>query len=247
MTEQPPLPRRPAPAAGVAPPPPSESGARRSLLKRPQFWLVVVAAAILVVVAVLVGTAIGGATGVGAGSAASPSAGTGESTTSPETTQTPPPATAATHGIPTDCAEIYTRDWSSDFAPLVLNPAWTLEPESGVHLGSKDAAAAALLTSNAVVTCTWATPNGGSDRGLTTNVAAVTPAESAEMLAHFGASGFACYEELDGTRCVIETTPGADGQSGESHFFRDDVWIATHWVNAGPDGYTHDIVTAIFG
>lgn len=229
-----------------APPASSDAaGTRRSLLKRPQFWLIVLAAAILVVVAVFVGTAIGGAKGAGAG--ASPSAGAGVVTTAPGSAPaTTPPATEAAHGIPTDCAEIYTRDWASEFAPLVLNPAWTLEPGSGVHLGSNDETAAELLTANAVITCTWATPNGGSDRGLTTNVAAVSEAERAAMSAHFGANGYACYEELEGTRCVIETAPSPDGQSGESHFLRDDVWIATHWVNTGPDGYTHDIVAAIF-
>ena len=34
---------------------------------------------------------------------------------------------------------------------------------------------------------------------------------------------------------------------GESHFIRDGIWIATKWVNASPDGYTHDMVTTIFG
>ncbi|MBM7829563.1 hypothetical protein JOE59_000268 [Agromyces cerinus] len=104
-----------------------------------------------------------------------------------------------------------------------------------------------LLTSASAITCKWGNPAGGSDRGLTTNVAHVTEEQAAAMIAHFGESGYSCYEELQGTRCVRETPPSVDGQAGESHFIRDDVWIATHWVNAGPDRYTHDIVAAIFG
>lgn len=66
------------------------------------------------------------------------------------------------------------------------------------------------------------------------------------MRDHFLAVGYSCFDELEGTRCVTETEPTPDGQSGESHFFRDGIWIATLWINAGPDGYTHDIVAALF-
>ncbi|WP_022893906.1 hypothetical protein [Agromyces subbeticus] len=246
MTEQDPLHPRPASAA-VADTVASEAGgARRPLARRPQFWFLVAAAALLIVVAMLVGTVIGGTTGGGAALPSSTDSAGAVTTPPGSTPSTTPIATEVAHGIPTECAELYTRDWSSDFAPLVLNPAWTLEPGSGVRLGSTDDTAVELLEANAAVTCTWASPAGGSDRGLTTNAATVSEAERAAMLAHFGEKGYVCYEELEGTRCVIETAPSPDGQSGESHFFRDDVWIATHWVNAGPDGYTHDIVAAIF-
>ena len=47
-------------------------------------------------------------------------------------------------------------------------------------------------------------------------------------------------------RCIDQHEAEA-GAWGESHFLREGVWIATGWVNAGPNGYTHDMVTTIFG
>ena len=67
-----------------------------------------------------------------------------------------------------------------------------------------------------------------------------------ETLAHLGDLGYNCYEELEGTRCVVEQE-GEVGAFGESHFMRSGIWIATGWVNAAPDGYTHDIVATVFG
>ncbi len=54
-----------------------------------------------------------------------------------------------------------------------------------------------------------------------------------------------CYDELGGLRCVTETT-GDGGVVGESHFVRDGIWLATRYVNSGPDGYTHDIVANLW-
>lgn len=38
-----------------------------------------------------------------------------------------------------------------------------------------------------------------------------------------------------------------NGTVGESHFLREGVWLATWWLNIAPDGYTHDIVAALWG
>ncbi|WP_350349129.1 hypothetical protein ABIQ69_04105 [Agromyces sp. G08B096] len=217
--------------------------------RRPVFWLVVAAAVVLLAV-VVVGIVIGpgrGGPSADAGASAPPTGSAADDATAAPATDAPASTPPSGTALPSDCAEIYTKDWSGEFAPLVLNPAWTLEPESGVHRGSRDADAVALLDSTVVLECAWGHPNGGSDRGLTTNLARVTPEQAGAMSGAFAAAGYSCYEELGGTRCVTETPPSPDGQAGESHFFRDDVWIATLWVNTGPDGYTHDIVTAIFG
>ncbi|KRC60831.1 hypothetical protein ASE14_07620 [Agromyces sp. Root81] len=224
----------------------SESGARRPLLRRPQFWLVVGGAILAVIVAFVVGAVIGGA-GTGSSGGSTPTPGNTDAAATPPASSAPASRPPSAHEIPTDCEAIYTRDWSEDFAPLVLNPAWALEPGSGVQFGSNDRTAVDLLTTNSAITCNWGGPAGGSDRGLTTNIAHVTEEQAVAMLAHFGAMGYSCYEELEGTRCVTETPESADGQSGESHFIREGVWIATLWMNAGPDGYTNDIVAAIFG
>lgn len=221
---------------------------RRPLAKRPGFWLGIVATLLLIGVAITaISWAIGPTTDASPSAPASDPAAPGPPTdgSAPATASPAPPAAGVV--IPTDCADIYTRDWSAEFAPLVSNPSWTTAPGSGVHYGSSDETAIARLDTTKQVTCKWANPLGGSDRGLTTNVAAVDAEQSVAMQDHFVATGHTCYAELEGTRCVTETPPSPDGQAGESHFFRDGVWIATKWVNAGPDGYTHDIVAAIFG
>lgn len=225
------------------------SAPRRPLVRRPVFWLILVAAILVVSLGLTLAFALSGRPGT---EIASPSA-TPSPSAPPSTAATPPTETSAATeepagvAIPDSCDRIYTRDWTPEFEGLVLNPAWTADPDSGVHLGSRDATAAGLLESIARLTCKWGHPNGGSDRGLTTNVAVVDAQQAADMRAHFEAVGYSCYEEMEGVRCVVETEPTDDGQSGESHFFREGVWIATRWVNAGPDGYTHDIVTALFG
>jgi hypothetical protein len=211
---------------------------------------VVVAALLLAAVATVVGLMLGAGRGTDASASDTPTPGTvatdATSTPPAAATEAPPPA-APVVAIPTSCADIYTRDWAPDFAPLVLNPEWTSAPDSGVHFGSRDEVAIELLDTTTQVRCKWGSPNGGSGRGLTTNVAAIDSGQAGDMRVHFEAAGYTCYEEMEGTRCVMETVPGPDGQAGESHFFRDGVWIATLWVNAGPDGYTHDIVAALFG
>ncbi|MFD4421799.1 hypothetical protein ACFWN7_09875 [Agromyces sp. NPDC058484] len=221
-------------------------------MRRPPFWLIVAAALLLVAIAVVIGNALGSvrgtdpaASGTPTPSATIPDGATDTATTQPAESEAPPAEAGVV--IPASCEGIYTRDWTPDFEGLVLNPAWTNEPNSGVRFGSRDEVAVHVLETTTKVTCKWGNPKGGSDRGLTTNVAVVDVAQATAMREHFETVGYSCYDELEGTRCVIETEPTPDGQSGESHFLRDDVWVATLWVNAGPDGYTHDIVTAIFG
>lgn len=220
------------------------------LLRRPLFWLLLVAALLLAVTSIVLVITLGGGGVSSAASTDAPtsSGGAQDGAAAPASDPAPTsPATPPAVAIPASCDEIYTRDWAPAFAPLVLNPAWTTASGSGVRYGSSDESAIAMLDTSTRVSCKWGNPNGGSDRGLTTNVAAVAVEQAVAMQDHFVAAGYSCYPELEGTRCVIETAPSPDGQSGESHFFREGVWIATLWVNAGPDGYTRDIVAAIFG
>lgn len=216
------------------------------LVRRPGFWVVIVAVFLAVAVALAVGIAVSGTPGGGDAAA------TRTARPTPATTAVPiavPPATPAAPGpvIPADCSGIYTKDWTPEMHGLVLNPPWTLDAESGVRYGSKDTGLISVLEATEKVTCVWGNPNGGSDSGgLTTNVAAITSEQSADVIAHMKKIGYSCYEELAGTRCVVET-PGDNGTVGESHFIREGIWSATWWLNVSPDGYTHDIVTAIFG
>lgn len=215
---------------------------RPPLAKRPVFWLGIVAALLAITVAFVAGMLIGGF----AGTAPSPSPTSVDRPTpaaqSPAAVVTPPAPVAA--GIPAECAEIYTRDWQGELT-LALNPAWTDAPESGVRYASDDVGLQTMLEGTTHLTCIWATPEGGSDVGITTNVASLTDVQQQETLAHLRGLGYDCYDELEGTRCVVEQE-GEVGAFGESHFLRSGVWIATGWVNAAPDGYTHDIVASIF-
>jgi hypothetical protein len=146
---------------------------------------------------------------------------------------------------PSSCADIYTTDWASTLAPLVLNPAWAKDPASGVHNGTDDAGLATVLEAAAAVTCMWGNASGGGDVGLTTNVAVLTEPQQADVTARMNGLGYSCFAELKGLRCVTETTADA-GSWGESHFLREGLWLATKWVNASPEGYTHDIVNTLF-
>ncbi|GAA1766776.1 hypothetical protein [Agromyces humatus] len=222
---------------------PEQSSDRRPLAKRPVFWLGLVAALLAILVALVVGMLIGGATGT----APTPSPTSVDRPTpaaqTPTAVVTPPAPDAAP--IPDDCTGIYTRDWQGEL-DLALNPTWTDEPESGVRYASDDVGLQTMLEGTTRLTCIWATPEGGSDVGITTNIAALSEVQQEETRAALNALGYSCYEELEGTRCVVEQE-GEVGAFGESHFLRSGVWIATAWVNAAPDGYTHDIVAAIFG
>jgi hypothetical protein len=127
----------------------------------------------------------------------------------------------------------------------VLNPAWAEQPDSGVHYGTDDAGLETMLEATSAVTCMWGKSSGGGDVGLTTNVAVLTNAQQADVAAHMTDLGYSCYEELKGMRCVIEATDSGESW-GESHFLREGLWFATKWVNASPEGYTHDIVNTVF-
>jgi len=225
---------------------------RPPLAKRPVFWLILVAVLALVVAAVFAGMAIGGGLGTAADAAASDSPRPTPSATSPAPAEpspaetTPPPPAAGPVTIPGDCTAIYTRDWASELAPLALNPAWTDAADSGVRWASDDVGLQTMLDGTTRLTCIWANPAGGGDVGITTNVAGLSEVQQSETIALLESLGYDCFDELSGLRCIDEHD-GETGAWGESHFLREGVWIATGWVNAGPNGYTHDMVTTIFG
>jgi hypothetical protein len=228
--------------------PPAE---RPPLAKRPVFWLILVAVLLLVVASVFAGMAIGSGIGTSEGAAASGSARptpsattTPPADTAPADPTTPPAAGGVT--IPADCTAIYTRDWASELAPLTLNPAWTDAADSGVRWATDDVNLQTMLDGTTRLTCIWANPAGGGDVGITTNVAVLTEVQQPDVVAQFESLGYDCFDELEGLRCIDQHEEEA-GAWGESHFLREGVWIATGWVNAGPNGYTHDIVTTIFG
>jgi hypothetical protein len=222
---------------------------RPPLVRRPAFWLVVVAALLLVAVASVVGLMLGAGRGVDVSASGTPTPGTvttDAATTPPAAETEAPPAAGTSVVVPASCAEIYTRDWSAALGGLVLNPPWTETPGNGPFWGSNDNGVVTVLEATTKLTCAWVGPNGGGDVGIITNLAELTPEQVSSTLAHLASIGQTCYEELGGTRCVVERNSDA-GESGESHFIREGIWSATRWSNVVADGYTHDIATALFG
>lgn len=147
---------------------------------------------------------------------------------------------------PKACDAIYSPTMLATLTKTgALNPAWTESDPSGVLFGTGDAELTTVIKGAERLTCVWADPDGGSGSGLSTNVVFVTAAQSEAAHQRLLALGENCYEELGGIRCVAEKK-GEAGVDGESHFLRDGIWLATHYVNAGPDGYTHDMVATIW-
>ncbi|NYD68281.1 hypothetical protein [Agromyces atrinae] len=221
---------------------------RTPLSKRPVFWVALVAAIVLVAIASVAVTL-----SVTSGGGASAEAPISDQATSPASPAPAEPTatdsaepTASRVDIPSSCDEIYTRDLTPEFDGLVLNPEWTNDPEKGTGRYFDDDITG-VATSQTALTCKWGATGGGSDRGLLTNVVNIESDQMTDLPARLQELGQTCYDELDGIRCVFETPKTDDGNAGESHFFRENIWIATHWVNTGPDGYTHDIVAALFG
>ena len=170
----------------------------------------------------------------------------------PSTSAEPIPIASAAPAVPTGphpttCESIYSPAMLSTFSETrTLNPEWTVDNDDVLQAGTVDADLTALIESTDHLTCIWAAEGGGSDSGLTTNVVFVTAAQSEQAHQRLLALGQNCYEELGGIRCVVESDTDSDGVAGESHFLRDGIWLATHYVNAGPDGYTHDMVATIW-
>jgi len=169
----------------------------------------------------------------------------------PAAAASPVPVTAPTAAVapgtpkPASCNEIYSPDMVAAFGDLVLNPAWTTEPGADVRVGADDPELRAIINASEHLSCRWVSPAGASGSGVSTSVVWVTAEQTAAVEARLRALGMECYEELGGLRCITETSAGADS-IGQSHFLRGGIWLATQYVNAGPDGYTHDMVNTIW-
>ena len=162
---------------------------------------------------------------------------TGSSGSSPTPTGSLAPGTPR----PTDCAELYSPAMVEAFGNLVLNPDWLNDPEEELNIGPADEQLSELIDENESLECVWTTAEGGSDAGVATAVVWVDPDEREAAAARLEELDYDCFEEREGLRCVTEETT-EEGTFGESHFLRDGIWLATQYGNAGPAGYTLDMV-----
>lgn len=108
------------------------------------------------------------------------------------------------------------------------------------HAGSADAELRALLD-DSELDCSWTDEKAA----LLTRIAEVDPDEQSRALARLEALDFTRLTENGGVRYFVERTE-ATGATGESHFFRDGLWFATHWIGHGQYGYTADMVRSVF-
>jgi hypothetical protein len=146
---------------------------------------------------------------------------------------------------PAACDKIYSPGMVAAFGDLVLNPAWTTDPGSDVREGSDDPQLLAVINNTEHLSCHWVSPVGPSGSGVVTNLVWVTAEQTQAVGNRLRELALNCYEELGGLRCITETRT-EEGISGQSHFLRDGIWLATQFINAGPDGYTHDMVATLW-
>jgi len=161
----------------------------------------------------------------------------------PEPVATTPTAPQPVTPIPAACTDAYAPEYiealEADGYPL-NDPTFVLE------VGTRDDQLGAIISASPTLRCTW---GGASESGLITNVTQIIADQRSTIEARLRELGFSCYPEQEGLRCVTQERIETDGQSsyiGESHFLRDDVWLATLWINFTPDDYTPGMVRTIW-
>ena len=157
----------------------------------------------------------------------------------------PRPTTTATEEtslVPTFCGALYSDAMQVTLTGIgmTLGNRW----DGTARSGSADDELHAMLA-NPELDCHW-TQTDPAPAALLTRVAELTDAEQEAAIARLDALGFTKLTEHDGIRYFVENTD-ATGPTGESHFFREGLWIATHWQGHGQYGYTADMVRSVFG
>lgn len=186
---------------------------------------------------------------------ATPTASAPDATASPEaptspsaTPSTPSPveteATTDELALPESCDALFTGDLraqlEADLPPL---------NDPGVTMYSTENAEALTILESGLpsLRCTWGLP---SDTGIATTVSIVTPEQSDAIADTLGEAGFGAEATADGEyfRTSQEMLTMEDDlvELGETHFLRANVWIATRWINYGPEEYTPGIVDALW-
>jgi hypothetical protein len=156
--------------------------------------------------------------------------------------------------VPASCDDLYSADFRATLEAqgFGLNPA-DKDLSQYKSIGSEDYQLAALiedaLSSPATpgLTCQWLAIAGASlETGLRSNVLAVPDAVSAQAMARLEAMSFSKTSSSGGIRYSYEEHT-ENGDFGESHYFRNGLWLATAWTGFGPDGYTAAMAASIFG
>jgi len=156
----------------------------------------------------------------------------------PSVTQTSTPQPSL---IPDGCDQLFSASMAATLqgVGLELGSDW----DGALDSGTADAELQKLLD-DAALDCHWS-GDAATDPVLLTQVAQITSHETGLATARLEQLGFNQLSEHGGVRYVIEQRTGS-GLSGESHFFREGLWFATHWSGHGQYGYTADMVNSVF-
>lgn len=175
-----------------------------------------------------------------------PSASVSSAGPSPTETSTtaPSPTAEAGFAVPESCDALYSPamlDELNRTNPPLNDPGITIYATENVQ-------ALEILTSGIpTLRCSW---GAAGAPGLVTNVSVVSADQSTALRDAFTNSGMACETLGAGTVCRIQqqTIDRNDNilTIGETHYLQGDGWVATHWVDFAPDGYTEDIVATLW-
>lgn len=147
-------------------------------------------------------------------------------------------ATRAPSHLPAGCEGLYSEAMSVTLEQIGFELG--SDYDGDWHSGSADEELRELLDAPAL-DCYWS--NGKA--GMLTKVTEIGAQQQAAAIDRLEALGFTEKSEHGGVRYFIERT-AATGSSGESHFFREGTWFATHWLGHGQYGYTADMVRTVF-
>ena len=162
-------------------------------------------------------------------------------TSSVAPTPTPTP-TLVDERVPAECDGVFSRAMTASLTDEGLE----LETVGVPSGGTQDAALLELLDGSILLECDWHEADGGVEMGIRSSIAIVDPEGEAAAIERLGDLGMTRLDELGGTRYFLEREDPDGRASGESHFFRDGLWFATHWYGHGPYGYTADLVRGVF-
>lgn len=159
---------------------------------------------------------------------------TPEPVPTPEPAPTSAPVVAA--GVPTSCETLYDARVLAALAEQGYVPTIGGD-RSGPVVLTMDTPANQIASDRFDFVCGLAV-QGASGQALQTQVVTGLPEEErAHVLGILPLEGFTCSDLLGGQWCTGE---------GESHYLREDVWLATEWTNS-PDGYTALLAENIWG
>lgn len=149
------------------------------------------------------------------------------------------PGARLTGPDPQSCDDVYTDELRSrlDATGLPLN-----DPSVDGNVGAADEQLKAVIEDSHHLDCSW---GSAGDYGLTTSITRVDAETSEKVLQRMSELGYQCHDESQGTRCVSSSWQQGT-HIGESHFVRNGIWVATHWINFAPSGYTEGLIQQLW-